>query len=96
MKLCRILDAWFPDEINEGQTEKLFFLLGGLMLVDFIIFLLVARWYKYRDPTPAAEKDPKILEEAEGKGSTTVYPELPPPYEEVNPAFMPDAEVTKL
>lgn len=41
-------DSWFPDEINEGQTEYLFFLLGILMFVDFVIFVFVARSYKYK------------------------------------------------
>lgn len=41
-------DSWFPDEINEGKTEYLFFLLGILMFVDFVIFVFVAKCYKYR------------------------------------------------
>ncbi|XP_052070570.1 solute carrier family 15 member 4-like [Mytilus californianus] len=41
-------DSWFPDEINDGKTEYLFFLLGILMLIDFVIFAIVAYFYKYR------------------------------------------------
>ncbi|CAC5373164.1 SLC15A3_4 [Mytilus coruscus] len=41
-------DSWFPDEINDGKTEYLFFLLGILMLVDFVLFAVVAYFYKYR------------------------------------------------
>lgn len=41
-------DPWFPDEINEGKVENLFFLLGTLMIVFFLAFLPVAYKYKYR------------------------------------------------
>lgn len=41
-------DSWFPDEINDGKTEYLFFLLGILMFVDFFVFIIVAYFYKYR------------------------------------------------
>ncbi|GFS16149.1 solute carrier family 15 member 4, partial [Elysia marginata] len=41
-------DPWFPDEINEGKVENLFFLFGGLMGVFFLAFLPVAYKYKYR------------------------------------------------
>ncbi|XP_072051178.1 solute carrier family 15 member 4-like [Amphiura filiformis] len=38
---------WFPDEINDGYLEYYFFLLAGLMLVNFGIFLIIAKKYKY-------------------------------------------------
>ncbi|VDI80092.1 solute carrier family 15 (peptide/histidine transporter), member 3/4 [Mytilus galloprovincialis] len=41
-------DSWFPDEINDGKTEYLFFLLGILMLIDFVLFVIIAYFYKYR------------------------------------------------
>ncbi|XP_063446992.1 solute carrier family 15 member 4-like [Mytilus trossulus] len=41
-------DSWFPDEINDGKTENLFFLLGILMLIDFVLFAIIAYFYKYR------------------------------------------------
>ncbi|XP_076446914.1 solute carrier family 15 member 4-like [Babylonia areolata] len=39
---------WFDDEINNAHVEYYFFLLGGLMLLDFFIFLLIAKFYRYR------------------------------------------------
>ncbi|XP_076074028.1 solute carrier family 15 member 4-like [Mytilus galloprovincialis] len=42
-------DSWFPDEINDGKTEYLFFLLGILMIINFVIFAIVAYFYKYRN-----------------------------------------------
>lgn len=41
-------DSWFPEEINEGKLEYLFFLLGIVMFVDFVIFIFVAKCYKYK------------------------------------------------
>ncbi|XP_071129733.1 solute carrier family 15 member 4-like isoform X1 [Mytilus edulis] len=42
-------DSWFPDEINDGKTEYLFFLLGILMIINFVIFDIAAYFYKYRN-----------------------------------------------
>ncbi|CAG2248769.1 PHT [Mytilus edulis] len=58
-------DSWFPDEINEGKTEYLFFLLGILMFVDFIIFVFVAKCYKYRK-TQAETYEAAIVPEKQG------------------------------
>ncbi|XP_072051177.1 LOW QUALITY PROTEIN: solute carrier family 15 member 4-like [Amphiura filiformis] len=38
---------WFPDEINDGYLEYYFFLLAGLMLINFGIFVIIAKKYKY-------------------------------------------------
>ncbi|KAK7111645.1 solute carrier family 15 member 4-like [Littorina saxatilis] len=40
---------WFDDEINNVHVEYYFFLLGGLMFVDFLVFLVIAKFYRYRD-----------------------------------------------
>ena len=36
-------DPWIPDEINNGHVEYFFFLLAGLMVVNFFIFILIAK-----------------------------------------------------
>ncbi|XP_077999201.1 solute carrier family 15 member 4-like [Glandiceps talaboti] len=40
-------DPWLPDEVNDGYLERFFFLLAILMIVDFVIFVLIAWKYKY-------------------------------------------------
>ncbi|XP_067670794.1 solute carrier family 15 member 4-like [Haliotis asinina] len=40
-------DPWLPDDINNGKAEYWFFLLGGMMFVNFIGFIFVARRYTY-------------------------------------------------
>ena len=44
-----ISDPWFPNEINDGKLENLFFFLGGLMVLNIVVFIFIARSYKYRD-----------------------------------------------
>lgn len=41
-------DPWFPDEINNGHADYVFFIFGGLMMLNLFIYILVARRYKYR------------------------------------------------
>ncbi|XP_076459423.1 solute carrier family 15 member 4-like [Babylonia areolata] len=43
-------DPWFPDEINNGHAEFLFYLMSALMGVFFLAFLVAAKFYKYRQP----------------------------------------------
>lgn len=50
-------DPWWGDEINDTKMENLMFLLGGLMLVDFVIFVIVAVFYNYQDPSTFEEAD---------------------------------------
>lgn len=52
---------WFPKEPNNGHVEYLLFLLAGLTGINLLIFIVVARLYKYRVPDfEAREEDRKI------------------------------------
>ncbi|XP_064595615.1 solute carrier family 15 member 4-like isoform X2 [Liolophura sinensis] len=51
VEAATVSHPWFPDEINTGNVEYFFFLLGGLMFVDFLIFLGIAKCYKYKNKT---------------------------------------------
>ena len=43
---------WYPEkDPNQGHLEGFFFVLAGLMLVNFVAFLFVAPSYKYK-PLP--------------------------------------------
>ena len=40
---------WYPSQNpNQGNLEYFFFLLAGLMVVSFVVFLYVASSYKYK------------------------------------------------
>lgn len=42
-------NVWYPSEDpNKGYMEYFFFLLSGLMLINFVVFLYVASSYKYK------------------------------------------------
>ncbi|CAG5117051.1 unnamed protein product, partial [Candidula unifasciata] len=41
---------WWSDEINDCKMEYLLFLLGGIMFINFLIFCVIAHFYKYQDP----------------------------------------------
>lgn len=57
-------NKWYPSENpNEGTMECYFFLLAGLMIVNFVIFLYVASRYKYRTAPKESEKTANDREE---------------------------------
>ncbi|XP_037495046.1 protein NRT1/ PTR FAMILY 8.1 isoform X2 [Jatropha curcas] len=41
-------EGWIPDNLNYGHLNYFFWLLGGLSLVNFGVYLLVARSYTYK------------------------------------------------
>ncbi|XP_052689476.1 solute carrier family 15 member 4-like isoform X2 [Crassostrea angulata] len=85
-------DAWFPEEINDGKTENLFFMLAALMAVNTLVFVVVAYFYKYKSP-----EETQYLEVEK-----VVDPDKPPPYEQTaggfheNPGYSEHPESTRL
>ncbi|TVU36135.1 hypothetical protein EJB05_18051, partial [Eragrostis curvula] len=41
-------DGWIPDDINRGHLDDFFWLLAMLCFGNFGVYLLIARWYKYK------------------------------------------------
>lgn len=40
---------WYPEkDPNQGHMEYFFFLLSGLMMLNFLLFLYIASSYKYK------------------------------------------------
>lgn len=62
-------DPWFPNEINHGHAEYLFYLLSGLMGLFFLGYLLAARFYKYR--RPPVEEEAASADVTSGAGSAS-------------------------
>ena len=47
---------WYPsDDPNRGELENFFFLLAGLMMLNFVVFLFIASSYKYKTVTRREE-----------------------------------------
>ena len=45
-------NVWYPSKNpNNGKLENFFFLLAGLMMVTFFVFIFIAPSYKYKTPT---------------------------------------------
>lgn len=38
--------GWIPDELNLGHLDRFYFLLAGLTAIDFVVYLVCAKWYK--------------------------------------------------
>lgn len=39
--------GWIPGNLNHGHMDRFYFLLAGLSVVDFVVYLLCAKWYNY-------------------------------------------------
>ncbi|KAL5017778.1 hypothetical protein ScPMuIL_003500 [Solemya velum] len=78
MAIIRIVSAattehpWYPDDINFGYAENLLFLIGGIMMVNFVIFVVLAKRYIYRRTT---QTDDQLIEEKNGSGTIYVIPD---------------------
>lgn len=38
--------GWIPDDLNSGHLDRFFFLIAALTAVDFVAYVLCAKWYK--------------------------------------------------
>ncbi|CAL9178859.1 unnamed protein product [Musa hybrid cultivar] len=43
--------GWIPDNLNRGHLDYFFWLLAVLSLVNFVAYLLIAKWYTYKKTT---------------------------------------------
>ncbi|KAK1352843.1 Proton-dependent oligopeptide transporter family [Heracleum sosnowskyi] len=38
--------GWIPEDLNNGHLDRFYFLIAGLTVIDFVIFVYCAKWYK--------------------------------------------------
>ncbi|XP_078437945.1 protein NRT1/ PTR FAMILY 7.3-like [Wolffia australiana] len=38
--------GWIPGDLNRGHMDRFYFLLAAMTVVDFVVYLICARWYK--------------------------------------------------
>ena len=66
-------EDWYPSkDPNQGHLEYFFFLLAGLMLVNFVVFIYIASSYKYKalpERTGEIVKDLDTGQPADGDAS---------------------------
>ncbi|RCV26903.1 hypothetical protein SEVIR_5G285500v4 [Setaria viridis] len=46
--------GWIPDNLNRGHLDYFFWLLSLLSVINFLVYLLIAKWYKYKQPSTTA------------------------------------------
>lgn len=39
--------SWYPQDLNDGNLENYFFFLAAVMFLNFLVFVFLARRYKY-------------------------------------------------
>ncbi|XP_058109268.1 protein NRT1/ PTR FAMILY 8.1-like [Magnolia sinica] len=45
--------GWIPDNLNRGHLDYFYWLLAILSLLNFVVYLWIARWYTYKKPVGA-------------------------------------------
>eukprot|EP00252_Welwitschia_mirabilis_P003144 TRINITY_DN13229_c0_g1_i1.p1 TRINITY_DN13229_c0_g1~~TRINITY_DN13229_c0_g1_i1.p1 ORF type:complete len:607 (+),score=40.92 TRINITY_DN13229_c0_g1_i1:161-1981(+) len=54
--------GWLADNLNRGQLYNFYWLLALISLVNFIVYLICANWYVYKDTRLATSTDEKDIE----------------------------------
>ena len=50
---------WYPEkDPNQGHMEYFFFMMSGLMTLNFLLFLLIASSYKYKESSLQSKGGP--------------------------------------
>ena len=47
---------WYPEDPNQGHMEYFFFMMAGLMTLNFLLFLFIASSYKYKESSSQSEE----------------------------------------
>ncbi|CAL5004005.1 unnamed protein product [Urochloa decumbens] len=46
---------WIADDLNKGRLDNFYWLLAAICLVNMLVYLVAARWYKYKAGRPGAD-----------------------------------------
>ncbi|CAO2205791.1 unnamed protein product [Urochloa humidicola] len=46
---------WIADDLNKGRLDNFYWLLAVICLVNLLVYLVAARWYKYKAGRPGAD-----------------------------------------
>lgn len=41
------MTGWIPGNLNKGHLDRFYFLLAVLTTMDFLVYIVCAKWYKY-------------------------------------------------
>ncbi|KAI3885547.1 hypothetical protein MKX03_009245 [Papaver bracteatum] len=48
---------WLAEDLNNGKLDYFYYMIAGLGVLNFGYFLVVARWYKYKDAAKSSDDD---------------------------------------
>lgn len=48
---------WLPEDLNKGKLDCFYYLVAALGVLNFGVFLVCARWYKYKETAAAADNN---------------------------------------
>ncbi|CAN8294069.1 unnamed protein product [Cochlearia groenlandica] len=54
-KLTGKTHPWIADDLNKGRLYNFYWLVAGLVTLNFLIFLVFSKWYVYKDKRSLAE-----------------------------------------
>ncbi|KAJ4782452.1 Protein NRT1/ PTR FAMILY 5.1 [Rhynchospora pubera] len=49
--------GWIPDNLNRGHLDYFFWLLAILSFINFLVYLLIAKWYTYKKTADDLEQE---------------------------------------
>ncbi|XP_062195452.1 protein NRT1/ PTR FAMILY 6.3-like [Phragmites australis] len=58
---------WIADDLNQGSLYNFYWLLAGLCLANTLVYLVAARWYKYKDGRAGADGSVNGVEMADAE-----------------------------
>ena len=47
--------GWIPDNLNRGHLDYFYWLLAILSVLNFVVYLWIAKWYTYKKPSGVAK-----------------------------------------
>nr|WJL93858.1 nitrate transporter NRT1.1A [Saccharum hybrid cultivar] len=57
---------WIADDLNKGRLDNFYWLLAVICLANLFVYLVAARWYKYKAGRPGADGSVNGVEMADG------------------------------
>nr|UNA06851.1 glucosinolate transporter-2 [Lepidium campestre] len=57
---------WLAEDLNKGRLDLFYFMIAGILIVNFIYFLIMSRWYRYKgseDEVTAYETNEDLIKQ---------------------------------
>uniref|UniRef100_A0A1J3H1Q4 Protein NRT1/ PTR FAMILY 2.11 n=1 Tax=Noccaea caerulescens TaxID=107243 RepID=A0A1J3H1Q4_NOCCA len=63
---------WLAEDLNKGRLDLFYFMIAGILAVNFAYFLVMARWYRYKgsdDEVTSYETNEDIIKQQQDKST---------------------------